>query len=416
MLRKGPSMIRCISRVALNGAVLIGLLGVIGCDRKAEAPPPPPPVEVEVIDVVPRNVPIVQSWVASTEGMVNAKIRAQVAGYLVRQLYKEGSLVKKGDVLFEIDDRPFRAALDQAKGDLAKAQAQLAKATLDVERYTPLAAESAISQQELDDAVQAKAAALASVDAAKAVVEQAEFNLGFTKITSLIDGVAGFATAQIGDLVGPTTSELTMVSTVDPIKVFFTVSEQEYLNWKAQFPNEQEMSKHELQLEFELVLANGAVWPHKGRFLFADRQVNVRTGSIQLAAEFPNPGATLRPGLFGRVRTVVKVREGALLAPQRAIIEVQGTYQIAVVAEGNKVEIRPIKVGPKFDTDWLIESGVEEGDTIIVEGVTKVRPGSIVNPRPFTAKDAAKAKSKPKAKKPAAEGESDAQGKKGGAQ
>lgn len=409
-------MIRCISRVALNGAVLIGLLGVIGCDRKAEAPPPPPPVEVEVIDVVPRNVPIVQSWVASTEGMVNAKIRAQVAGYLVRQLYKEGSLVKKGDVLFEIDDRPFRAALDQAKGDLAKAQAQLAKATLDVERYTPLAAESAISQQELDDAVQAKAAALASVDAAKAVVEQAEFNLGFTKITSLIDGVAGFATAQIGDLVGPTTSELTMVSTVDPIKVFFTVSEQEYLNWKAQFPNEQEMSKHELQLEFELVLANGAVWPHKGRFLFADRQVNVRTGSIQLAAEFPNPGATLRPGLFGRVRTVVKVREGALLAPQRAIIEVQGTYQIAVVAEGNKVEIRPIKVGPKFDTDWLIESGVEEGDTIIVEGVTKVRPGSIVNPRPFTAKDAAKAKSKPKAKKPAAEGESDAQGKKGGAQ
>ena len=409
-------MIRCISRVALNGAVLIGLLGVIGCDRKAEAPPPPPPVEVEVIDVVPRNVPIVQSWVASTEGMVNAKIRAQVAGYLVRQLYKEGSLVKKGDVLFEIDDRPFRAALDQAKGDLAKAQAQLAKATLDVERYTPLAAESAISQQELDDAVQAKVAALASVDAAKAVVEQAEFNLGFTKITSLIDGVAGFATAQIGDLVGPTTSELTMVSTVDPIKVFFTVSEQEYLNWKAQFPNEQEMSKHELQLEFELVLANGAVWPHKGRFLFADRQVNVRTGSIQLAAEFPNPGATLRPGLFGRVRTVVKVREGALLAPQRAIIEVQGTYQIAVVAEGNKVEIRPIKVGPKFDTDWLIESGVEEGDTIIVEGVTKVRPGSIVNPRPFTAKDAAKAKSKPKAKKPAAEGESDAQGKKGGAQ
>ena len=409
-------MIRCISRVALNGAVLIGLLGVIGCDRKAEAPPPPPPVEVEVIDVVPRNVPIVQSWVASTEGMVNAKIRAQVAGYLVRQLYKEGSLVKKGDVLFEIDDRPFRAALDQAKGDLAKAQAQLAKATLDVERYTPLAAESAISQQELDDAVQAKAAALASVDAAKAVVEQAEFNLGFTKITSLIDGVAGFATAQIGDLVGPTTSELTMVSTVDPIKVFFTVSEQEYLNWKAQFPNEQEMSKHELQLEFELVLANGAVWPHKGRFLFADRQVNVRTGSIQLAAEFPNPGATLRPGLFGRVRTVVKVREGALLVPQRAIIEVQGTYQIAVVAEGNKVEIRPIKVGPKFDTDWLIESGVEEGDTVIVEGVTKVRPGSIVNPRPFTAKDAAKAKSKPKAKKPAAEGESDAQGKKGGAQ
>lgn len=397
----------------------------IGCDRKSEAPPPPPPVEVDVIEVTPRSVPIIQSWVASTEGMVNAKIRAQVAGYLVKQHYVEGSLVRKGDLLFEIDDRPFKAALDQAKGDLAQAQARLAKTTLDVDRYTPLAAESAISQQELDDAVQAKAAALASVDAANAVVEQAQFNLGFTRITSLIDGVAGFATAQIGDLVGPTTAELTTVSTVDPIKVFFTVSEQEYLDWKAQFANDQEMTDREQKLVFELVLANGTVWHHKGRFLFADRQVNVRTGSLTLAAEFPNPTATLRPGLFGRIRTVVKEREGSLLVPQRAVIEVQGTYQLAFVVEKDdkkQVEIRPVKVGRKFDSDWLIESGIEEGDTVIVEGVTKVRPGTVVNPRPFVSKDDAKPK-KPKAKKPAKPDESEEAdeapaapvGKKGGA-
>lgn len=377
-----------------------------GCDRKAEAPPPPPPPEVEVVEVTGRTVPIVESWVASTEGMVNAKIRAQVAGYLVKQLYTEGSFVRKGDVLFEIDDRPFKAALDQAKGDLAQAQARLAKTAMDVTRYTPLAAESAISQQELDDAVQAKAAALASVAAAQAVVEQAEFNLGFTTITSLIDGVAGFATAQIGDLVGPTTAELTTVSTVDPIKVFFTVAEQEYLDWKAQFANEQEMTDREQSLEFELVLANGAVWPHKGRFLFADRQVNVRTGSITLAAEFANPGAILRPGLFARVRTVVKEREGALLVPQRAVIEVQGTYQLAFVGAGNKVAIRPVKVGRKFDTDWLIESGIKEGDIVIVEGVTRVRPDMVVNPRPYVSKDAAKAK-KPTTKKPAKAEETD---------
>lgn len=411
-------MMRFTSRVSLRTAVLVvGLLGLSGCDRKAEAPPPPPPVEVEVIEVTPRSVPIVQSWVASTEGMVNAKIRAQVAGYLVRQLYKEGSLVKKGDVLFEIDDRPFKAALDQAKGDLAQAQARLAKATLDVDRYTPLAAESAISQQELDDAVQAKAAALASVDAGKAVVEQAQFNLGFTQITSLIDGVAGFATAQIGDLVGPATAELTTVSTVDPIKVFFTVSEQEYLDWKAQFDNDKEMTDREQKLVFELVLANGTVWNQKGRFLFADRQVNVRTGSITLAAEFPNPDAVLRPGLFGRIRTVVKVREGVLLVPQRAIMEVQGTYQVAlVVAKDGKeqVDIRPVQVGRKFGTDWLIESGIEEGDMVIVEGLTKVRPGTVVTTREFKPKDESKAKAKPKAKKPAAA--ADDEGKKGGAQ
>jgi len=373
------------------------------CDRKKEEKAPPLPPEVLVMTVKSVDVPIWSEWVATTDGAVNAKIRAQVTGYLTEQKYIEGSDVKKGDVLFVIDDRPFRAALDQAKGDLAQQQARLGKATIDVNRYTPLAAEQAISQQELDDAIQAKLAAEAAVAAAKAVVVNAEVNLGFTKVTSLIDGVAGLANAQIGDLVGPTAAELTAVSTVNPIKVYFTVSEREYLNWTLQYTSDAEMEEKSKSLEFDLVLSNGSTWPHKGKFYFADRQIDVRTGSIRLAAIFENPRNVLRPGQFGLIRTTVRIQKDAILIPQRAIIETQGLYQVMIIEAGNKIGVRPIKVGDRIGSDWIVLSGLTPGETILVEGQQKVRPGMVANPKPYapsSEEKAASAEATPDAKSP----------------
>lgn len=361
----------------------VAALTTSACERKKEEKAPPTPPEVLVQTVKRSDVPIWAEWVATTDGYVNAKIRAQVTGYLTAQNYIEGSFVNKGDVLFTIDDRPFRAALDQAKGDLAQQEARLGKAVIDVNRYTPLAAEQAISQQELDDAIQAKLAAEAAVAAAKAVVENAQFNLGFTKVTSLIDGVAGLANAQIGDLVGPSGMELTAISTVDPIKVYFVISEQDYLRWSLQYQSEAEMEAKSKDLAFDLVLSNGETWPHKGKFFFADRQVDVRTGSIRLAAIFPNPRRVLRPGQFGLVRTVVRTQEDVLLVPQRAVIEVQGLYQIMVLDKDNKVSIRPVKTGERIGSDWIVLSGIEPGDTILVEGQQKVRPGMTATPKPY---------------------------------
>lgn len=329
------------------------------------------------------DVPIWSEWVATTDGAVNAKIRAQVTGYLTTQKYSEGAFVKKGDVLFTIDDRPFRAALDQAKGDLAQQEARLGKAVIDVNRYTPLAAEQAISQQELDDAIQAKLAAEAAVAAAKAVVENAQVNLGFTNVTSLIDGIAGLANAQIGDLVGPSGMELTAISTVDPIKVYFVISERDYLNWSLQYQNEAEMEAKSKELSFDLVLTNGSTWPHKGKFYFADRQVDVRTGSIRLAATFPNPRNVLRPGQFGLIRTIVRTQKDVILIPQRAIIEVQGLHQIMLIDKDNKVSVRPIKTGERIGSDWIVISGLSAGETVLVEGQQKVRPGGIATPIPY---------------------------------
>lgn len=373
-----------IVRTLLPGLILVFAAFNAACERKKEEHAPPPPPEVKVMEVKAAEIPIWSEWVATTDGAVNAKIRAQVTGYLTSQKYVEGAFVKKGDLLFTIDDRPFRAALDQAKGDLAQQEARLGKAVIDVNRYTPLAAEQAISQQELDDAVQAKLAAEAAVAAAKAVVENAEVNLGFTRVTSLIDGVAGLANAQIGDLVGPTGMELTAISTVDPIKVYFVISEQEYLNWKLSTSTDAELEAKSKELQFTLVLANGSEWPHKGRFYFADRQVDVRTGSMRLAAIFDNPGNILRPGQFGLVRTVTRTEKHAILVPQRAVLEVQGLYQILVVEKGNKAAIRLVKVGDRVGSDWLIRSGLQPGDTIVVEGQQRLRPGVEVNPKPYT--------------------------------
>ena len=383
--------------------------------------------EVEVVQVAQQDVPIYSEWIGTLDGMVNATIRAQVTGYLLKQHYTEGALVKQGQLLFEIDPRPLQAVLDQAKGELAKAQGQLAQAQgqlaqahaqlaqahaqqgktqLDVDRFTPLAQAQAITAQELDNAVQsnlaakaqveaakagidtAKAAivaAKAGVEAAKAVVATAALNLGFTRILSPIDGITGIAKAQVGDLLSPSSGTLTTVSTVDPIKVYFTASEQAYLNFVRQNPTVAERDAATKRLELELVLADGALYGHKGTFFFADREVSVQTGAIRVAGLFPNPGNVLRPGQYGRVRAVTSRQEGALLVPQRAVTELQGSYQVAVVDRENTINIRTVKVGERVGTMWIITEGVHPGERVVVEGVQKVRPGMLVHPQPFVA-------------------------------
>ncbi len=364
-------------RVPLAAAVFIFIAGL---EQKAPAQTPPVP-EVEVVSVTQKDVPVYSEWIGTTEGLVNAKIRAQVTGYLSKQAYKEGASVKRGDLLFEIDPRTFKAALDQAEAQLAMAKARLGKTELDVKRYRPLAKESAISQQELDDAVQANLAAKAGVQAAEATVEQARLSLSFTKITSPVDGIAGSANAQLGDLVGPTqTGELTTVSTVDPIKVYFPISEQEYMVLAREGAKTGTRTEAE-RAKLDLVLADGSMYPYKGGFSFAERQVDVKTGTIRIAAIFPNPGNILRPGQFGRVRAVMDIRKGAILVPQRAVIELQGSYQVAVVDPDNKVSMRPVKTGERVDNLWVITSGLREGERVIVGGIQKVKTGTLVNPK-----------------------------------
>ena len=366
----------------LLAAVLPLLFIFAGCGGRAAAPPGAPP-EVRVISVAQRDVPIVSEWVATLDGYVNAQIQPQVTGYIIKQTYKEGSPVHNGDVLFEIDPRPFKALLDQAKAQLAEAQAQLGKTQLDVDRDTPLAKERAIAQSQLDNDIQANLAARAAVQSAEAQVEQAALNLGFTRVTSLFDGIAGIATVQIGNLVNPSTV-LTSVSQVNPIKAYFPISEQEYLRLATSINAPQgdlESSKDAPPLE--LILADGTVYPSKGRVLYTDRQVDITTGTIRLVSAFPNPKNFLRPGQFGRVRASTYTRTGALLVPQRAVTELQGSYQLAVVGSDNKVNIRIVKVGERVGTEWIIDSGVKKGDMVIVEGVQKVREGSSVNPKPL---------------------------------
>jgi membrane fusion protein (multidrug efflux system) len=335
-----------------------------------------------VTQVVQQDVAIPSEWVATLDGFVNAEIQPRVAGYLIKQDYKEGSVVKKGQVLFEIDPRPFRAALDQAKAQQSQAEAQLGKAKLDVERDTPLAQAKAIAQSQLDNEIQAELGARASVAAAKANVEQAALNLEFTKVTSLVDGVAGIAQAQIGNLVSPG-SVLTAVSQMDPIKAYFTVSENDYIDFHRRYPTEQSVAEARKKAQLELLLGDGSVYEHKGAISFADREVNPSTGAIRIAGLFPNPGNLLRPGGFGRIRTSVKTKNGALLVPQRAVTELQGSYQVAVVGDGNKVNIRPVNIGERIGSMWIVE-GVKPGEYVVVEGLTKVKDGTVVNPKPIT--------------------------------
>lgn len=417
---------RTYRRLAVIAAVslLAVLLTACGKNAAADTPAMPPPA-VEVTAVVQEDVPVTSEWVATIDGSVNAIIQPQVMGYLVRQLYQEGSHVQKGQALFEIDPRPFQAVVDQAAAQLAQAesqvvqahsqveqaesqivlaQAQARKAQLDVQRDTPLAKARAIAQSQLDTEVQAQAAAEAAVQsaranlstskaavttaqaavtAARAALAQAQLNLGFTQVRSLVDGVAGVAQTQIGNLVKNDTT-LTTVSQVDPLRVYFPISEQEYLKLAS---GKQGGLFHRTEAPaLELVLSDGTVFPHKGRVSFADRQVDSQTGTIRIAASFPNPGNVLRPGQFGRVRAVTGTRMGALLVPQRSVAEVQGHHNVAIVGAGNKVEIRPVEVGPTSGSRYVIESGLKPGESVIVEGLAKAMPGAPVDPHPSTEK------------------------------
>ena len=355
------------------------LLCLGGCRGKVDAPPPAPPT-VEVATVTQADVPLYHEWIGVLDGLVNAHIRAQVTGYLRKQNYREGDPIKTGDLLFEIDPRPFQAALDQAKGQLAQAEARLGKTELDVKRYAPLVKDKAISQEEYDDAVQANLEAQAAVLAAKAQVEQAQVNLDFTRIKSPIDGIASIANGQIGDLVGPNTGELTTVSTVDPIKVYYNVTEQAYINFTKLFATESDRYARLAQLEIELIQANGEVYPLKGKIYAADRQISPTTGALRVEGQFPNPNAALRPGGFARVRVKFDLASGALLVPQRAVMELQGSYQVAVVEADNKIYIQPVRVGERSGSLWIIQEGLHPGQRVVVEGVQKVREGMVVNP------------------------------------
>lgn len=397
--------------------VSVGLASSTGCaSQTTAAGNPPPPPEVEVATVQTKSLPVEREWIGTLDGMVNAAIKAQVTGYILKQDYTEGSFVRKGQALFDIDARPLQAATDQAQGQLAQSKAQVLqaqagllqaqaqlnsaeanqrKAQMDEERYTPLVQQQAITQQDLDNARQANQsqkalvaaakaqietstaqieAAKAAVTAATAAVETATVNLGFTKLISPIDGIVGKATVQVGNLVSPSSEALTTVSTLDPIKAYFTVSEQEYLMLSRR---KTPMS----QLKLNLILADGSTYSHPGTFLFADREVNSSTGAIQLIGVFPNPGNTLRPGQFGKVHASVGERSGALLVPQRAVNEMQGNYSVAVVDPNNTIRFAVVKVGDRVGSDWIIEDGVKAGERVVADGLFRIRPGAPVTPK-----------------------------------
>jgi len=349
---------------------------VAGCGSP-KAASPLPIHEVEVASVIQKDVPIYSEWVATLDGYVNAQIQPQVSGYVIRQNYKEGSFVRKGQILFQIDPRPFQALLDQADAQVAQAEAQLGKTQMDVDRDAPLAKERAIAQSQLDNDIQANRAARAAVKAAKAQVEQAKLNLEFTDVKSLVDGISGIAQVQIGNLVNPTTI-LTSVSQINPIKAYFSISEQEYIHFAERINAETQKENPANGPPFELILADGSLYPQKGVGLLTNRQVDVSTGSIQIVCSFPNPKNFLRPGQFGRLRAAPDVRHGALLVPQKAVSELQGNYQLAVVAADSKVSIRPVKVGDRVGPMWIIESGVKAGELVVVEGLLRVQNGATV--------------------------------------
>jgi membrane fusion protein, multidrug efflux system len=379
------------------GLLVIGLIiGAIKPKQVSGAPSGPPP-DVEVVQVEQKEIPIYGEWIGTLDGFTNADVRAQVTGYILRQGYREGAFVKRGQLLFEIDPRPFQASLDQAEGQLAQSKAILANAQavqrrteLDVNRYTPLAKEQAASQQDLDNAVQndmaAKATvatALAQIKTAEAAVETAKINVAFTRLIAPIDGIAGQAQLQVGALVNPSSGPVTSVSTVDPIKVYFTVSESEYLDWNRRFPTENTREEARKSLRLALILADGTTYTHEGTVYFADRQVNQSTGAIRIAGLFPNPGNILRPGGYGKVRAAIRVQQDALLVPQRAVSELQGGYQVAALDHENMVSIRTVKVGDRVGAQWIIVDGLKPGERVVAEGVQKVRAGMQVNPKPF---------------------------------
>jgi RND family efflux transporter MFP subunit len=359
---------------------LVALLDA--CNTSKASTPPPAPPEVSVITVAPERVALTSEWIATLDGYVNAQIRPQVTGYLLKRNYEEGAVVRKGQVLFEIDPRPFESALAQSRAQLGEVQAQLGKTERDLQRDRPLAEQRAIAQSQLDNDVQANLAAQAAIKSATAAVETAQLNVGFTKVTSLIDGVAAIATAQIGDLVGPATL-LTTVSQIDPIKAYFPLSEQQYLQMAGRINGRGGKAPWAGDAALTLVLADGSVYPRTGRFLAADREIDVKTGTIRISAVFPNADRTLRPGQYGRVHAETSVRTDALLVPQRAVSELQGSFQLRVVGADDKIGTRSVKVGDRLGSRWIIEDGLEPGARVVVEGAA-TRDGTTVNARPFT--------------------------------
>jgi membrane fusion protein (multidrug efflux system) len=376
-----------------------------GCSKGSKEAPQPP--TVEVMTVIQKDVPVYREWIGTLDGMVNATIRAQVQGYLIKQNYREGDLVKKGQVLFEIDPRTFQAALEQSQGQLEAQRARWTTAKANLARIKPLAEQNAVSKKDLDDSIGTEQSARAAVISAEAAVDKAKLDLGFTKITSPVDGIAGLAKAQIGNLVGSGgMEELTTVSTVNPIKVYIQVSEQEYIQTGRETGRAAGEKPEDLQ--GELILADGSVYPQKGKFLFADRQVDVKTGTIKVAAIFPNPGNFLRPGQYGKVRVAASVRKDALLVPQRAVVETQGKYMVVVVGADNKADMRPVKTAERVDNLWVILEGLKPGERVVVEGIQKVRPGMTVTAKPFAeapTKPPAPAEAKPETKPDAKTGE-----------
>ncbi|HEV8416592.1 MAG TPA: efflux RND transporter periplasmic adaptor subunit [Bryobacteraceae bacterium] len=404
----------------------IGAAASVGCSNSTQGAKTSEPPAVEVAQVEQRDVPIYSEWIGTLDGFVNADIKAQVSGYLLKQDYTEGSFVQKGQLLFEIDPKPFQAVVDQGEGQLAQANGQLAQAKaqltqaeaqlavveanqvrtqLDVDRYVPLMKQQAITQQDMDNATQNNVAAKAQVQAAKAqietaraqiqgataavqavtaTVETAKLNLNFTRLTSPIEGLAGVAQQQVGALVSPASGPVTTVSTVDPIKVYFTASEQEYLDFHRRYATPATLDAARKGLVLELILTDGTVYPQRGSFYFADREVSPGTGTIRVAGLFPNKQNLLRPGEYGRVRTSLKTKDGALLIPQRAVTEMQGTYQVAVVDSENKISIRNVKTSDRVGSLWIIEEGLKPGERVVAEGVQKVRPGMTVRPTPYT--------------------------------
>jgi RND family efflux transporter MFP subunit len=379
-------------RIWRPASLLFGVLAIvssIGCDQKLLSATPARPPEVEVASVIQKDVPIYGDWVGTLDGYVNAQIQPQVTGYLIKQHYREGSFVHKGDVLFEIDPRPFQAVLDQAKAQLAQAQAQLGAAELNVKRDIPEAQAQAIPQSQLDNDTQAKLAAQASVEAGQAAVEQAQLNLGYTTVRSLIDGIAGIAQVQVGNLVTPATV-LTGVSQINPIKAYFPISGVEYLRIAGRVgPGTVNLLSSTHPIPLELVLPTGQTYVHKGEILFANRQMDSQTGTIQIVGAFPNPGDILRPGQTVRVRSVTELRSGALLVPQRAVTELQGSYQLAVVQPGNKIALRTVQVGERVGSMWIIDQGLKLGEQVVAEGTQAVRDGMVVTPKPYPARSEA---------------------------
>jgi RND family efflux transporter MFP subunit len=370
--------------IGLVAAVLV--VSALGCsDGKVRASAPPPPPVVEVAPVIQKDVPVQGEWVGTLEGFVNAQIQPQVSGYLIRQDYQEGALVRRGQLLFEIDPRPFQAVLDQAKGQLAQAEAQMANAELNVKRDIPEAEAHAIPQSQLDTDTQSLRGAKAAVETGQAAVEQAALNLGYTRVVSLIDGIAGINTVQVGNLVGPSTV-LTAVSQLSPIKVYFPISEQEYLRMAdGGGPGSVDFLTHASRIPLQLTLADGSTYPHPGRIIFADRQVNTQTGTIQIVGEFPNSKNLLRPGQYARIQTPIGNVTGALLVPQAAVNQQQGTYQVTVVGADNRAQLRTVQVGPTVGTQWMITSGLKPEERVIAVGADKAKEGGLVNPTPYKA-------------------------------